>query len=500
MVPRVAVGTHMLPSRYVNPERIASGGMGEIFVAEDEVLGRKVAIKILSDRFARDEAVRRRFTREALAAARLSGHSHIVTIFDVGESEGRPFIVMEYLSGGTLSDRARRSRVDPDDAIRWLKQAADALDEAHRRGIVHRDVKPANLLLDERGDLHVGDFGIARVVDETTTGMTIAGTVLGTAGYLAPEQARGEPATPASDIYSLGVVAYELLTGGRPFEGGSATAEAAAHIHEPVPPASERIVGLPRRVDAVFERVLAKNPAHRYASARDFVRALCLALEAEAEPTRVLPPAERGVARRAPERPPAVATSLRRRSWLPLVAAVALAAAALTGVVLAAALGGDESGERSATEAGNAQTPTPATEDTRPPPATEPAPAPPPPTAAPPPPAATPPPPPTAPTPAPPPPAPQGNLSIQEAVRLTDQATFRMRAGDYAGALPLAQQALARLQGTGHTYEGYANYNVGKSLVELGRCPEALPYLDRRERLLGPSPAVTAARAQCRGD
>ncbi len=253
----------IFPPRYAEPDKIAAGGMGEIYVARDTALGRKVAIKLLSERFARDEGVRRRFTREALAAARLSGHPHIVTIFDVGEADGRPFIVMEFLPGGTLAQRIRRGPASRDEAIEWLKQAADALDEAHRRGVVHRDVKPANMLLDERGSVHMGDFGIARVVDEATTGMTLAGTVLGTAGYLSPEQARGEPASPASDVYSLGIVAYELLTGGRPFQGGSATAEAAAHIHQPVPPASERDPGLPREADAVFERVLAKDPERR---------------------------------------------------------------------------------------------------------------------------------------------------------------------------------------------------------------------------------------------
>ena len=509
----MAAGTDVLPSRYVNPRRIATGGMGEIYVAEDRVLGRQVAIKLLSERFARDDAVRRRFTREALTAARLSGHPHIVTIFDVGDSDGRPFIVMEYLSGGTLADRVRVGPTPPDDAVPWLKQAAEALDDAHRLGIVHRDVKPANLLLDERGAVHVADFGIARVIDETTTGMTLAGTVLGTAGYLSPEQARGERATAASDVYSLAVVAYELLTGGRPFEGPSATAEAAAHIHEPVPPASRRNPALPREVDAVFTRALSKEPARRYRSAGDFVRALCLALEAS-EPTRVLPPPRRLEAAPPPPReaaprppaaapvrrettppPPAAAPVRRRRAWVPILAAVALAAAALAGVVAAAFMGerGGEGTSEARDGSPGARAPSVVTrtvERTLPGTTVErvtTAPAAPPP--------ATPPPPP-APQP-PPQPPPAGNLSLAQARALTDQATFRMRAGDYAAALPLAQRALARLQGTGDTYEGYANYNVGKSLAELGRCAEALPYLERREQLLGPHSAVTAAKRQC---
>jgi eukaryotic-like serine/threonine-protein kinase len=210
--------------------------MGEIYRARDLELGRDVAIKVLGERFADDDALRRRFKREALTAARLSGAPHVVTIFDVGEWEGRPFIVMEHLPGGSLAERARSAPVGHEQALAWLAQAALALDAAHAEGVVHRDIKPSNLLFDGRGELRVADFGIARVVDDTSAGMTAAGTALGTAGYLSPEQARGEPATAASDRYALGVVAYELLTGGRPFERSSATAEAIAHAHEPFLP------------------------------------------------------------------------------------------------------------------------------------------------------------------------------------------------------------------------------------------------------------------------
>jgi hypothetical protein len=480
----MASATAALPSRYARPEQVAVGGMGEIYVAEDKTLARKVAIKLLSERFSRDGAVRRRFTREALAAARLSGHPHIVTIFDVGEADGRPFIVMEYLSGGTLADRARRRAVSPEQAIEWVEQAADALDSAHESGIVHRDVKPANLLLDERGVVHVGDFGIARIVDETATGMTLAGTVLGTAGYLSPEQARGEPATSASDVYSLGIVAYELLTGGRPFEGGSTTAEAAAHIHQPVPPASERGVGLPPEVDAVFERALAKDPARRYRTARDFVRALRLALEA-GEQTKPIPiPA--AAARREPVGSAAPAWTRPRRPWLPILAALGIAAAAIAGLVLAATLGGDD-GEQAAdrpagppaatvevtvTERGQQTTVERVTT------VQAPAPTPPPATTAPPPPAA-------------------GSASIAAARGLTDQATFALRAGDYERAYALAEQALSRLRGSGDIYEAYAYYDAGAALAELGRCRLALDYLSRSEAIQGRRTEIDRARANC---
>jgi serine/threonine-protein kinase len=188
----------LLPPRYLRPTRIGYGGMGEIFRAEDEVLGRTVAIKVLSEQYARDESLRARFTREALAAARLSGEPDTVTIFDVGEWEGRPFIVMEYLGGGSLEARLREGAPPPvDEALLWLEQAARALDSAHQQGVVHRDVKPGNLLLDSNGDLRVADFGIASAAGLHS--LTLTGTVLGTAGYLSPEQARGERATPASD-------------------------------------------------------------------------------------------------------------------------------------------------------------------------------------------------------------------------------------------------------------------------------------------------------------
>ncbi|MBA2536219.1 MAG: protein kinase, partial [Actinobacteria bacterium] len=461
-------------------EQIGRGGMGEIFVAEDKTLGRKVAVKLLSERFARDENIRRRFTREALAAARLSGHPHIVTIFDVGEAGSRPFIVMEHMSGGTLADRARTGRVDKDQAIEWLRQAGDALDEAHERGIVHRDVKPANLLLDERGEIHVCDFGIARIVDETQTGMTMAGTVLGTAGYLSPEQARGDPATSASDIYSLGIVAYELLTGGRPFEGGSATAEAAAHIHQPVPPASERGVGLPREVDPVFERVLAKDPERRYLTARDFVRALCLALEVDEQTLPAEATQRIATARTAPTR----VVSRRSRSWIPIAAAVGLAAIALTGVILAAVVAGgnDRSAERenrpkvvtkevtTVIEAEGTTvrqivtvkaTPTSSVPVV---PAT---------------------------------PSKDKSISFNEAVELTDQATFAMRDGRYDDALVLAERALSRLRGTGHIYEAYAYYDAGNSLAELGQCEKALTYLDRSEDIQGQRKEIDKGREKC---
>ena len=211
----MAVDTHTLPPRYRSPRRIGHGAMGEIYLATDETLGREVVVKVLSDRYAADEAIRERFKREGLAAARLSGESGAVTVFDVGEWRGRPFLVMEHLGGGSLEDRLREGGAQPpEQVLAWLDQVAETLDSAHWHGIVHRDVKPANLLLDSRGDLHVADFGIASAAGLDS--MTITGTIMGTAGYLSPEQARGERAGPESDLYALGIVAYELLSGHRP--------------------------------------------------------------------------------------------------------------------------------------------------------------------------------------------------------------------------------------------------------------------------------------------
>lgn len=455
------------PDRYSSPRRIGHGGMGEIYLAEDTSLGRQVAIKLLDERFAQDEQVRARFRREALTAAKLSGHPNIVTIFDVGEAEGRPFIVMEYLAGGTIGDRRRPQGVglDSAEALGWLAQTAAGLDEAHAAGVVHRDIKPANLLLDERGNVHVADFGIARVADETMGGMTVTGTILGTSGYLSPEQARGEPATAASDVYALGIVAYELMTGGRPFEGSSPTAEAAAHLNQPVPYASERGVGLPREVDGVFARVLAKQPGARYATATEFVDELRRALEPRHEP--ISPPSAR---------PSAVRESGSR--YVPALLALLVAALAAGGVAAVVLSDDDEPERRSQpTQADEPRTGTGTTggagegattqEETQ---TSE---------------------------------EPSGGgtpISYDEAVALTDEATGLMRQGDFRGALKLARRAYSALLGSGELYEAYAAYNAGRSWIELGKCRQGLPLLAASESIQGGRSEIDDARAQCSSD
>jgi tRNA A-37 threonylcarbamoyl transferase component Bud32 len=440
----MTVDASLLPPRYRSPERIGSGGMGDIFLATDEVLGRPVVVKLLSVRYARDNAIRRRFTREALAAARLTGEEGAVTIYDVGDWQDRPFIVMEYVRGGSLEERLRSHGAHPPaQALEWLEQAAQAIDAAHRHGVVHRDVKPANLLLDERERVRVADFGIASAAGLDS--LTLTGTILGTTGYLSPEQARGERATSASDRYALAVVAYELLSGVRPFANESVTAEAAGHVNAPVPSLSERHENLPPELDAVFQRALAKDPAARYDSAADFVADMRDALSRAPGTTRDLGPVP--VVRPAPARP---------RRLLPVL--VVLAAAGV-GAIVAVLLtrGGGHSATRVVTvrvtgPAGKVTTVTVARQQTV-----------------------------TAPAPPPPPPA----ISGSSGHALNDQGYQLIQQGNYGKAIPLLQQAVQMLGGTGPAdpYEAYANYNLGYAFYRSGRCSEAVPYLQRAEEL-----------------
>jgi eukaryotic-like serine/threonine-protein kinase len=287
-MPPVSPARISLPDRYRVVRHLASGGMAAVWEAHDELLDRDVAVKILAPHLGEDERARRRFQREARAAAGLSSHPHVVTIYDVGEHAGRVFMVMEIMRGGTLRDRLKSGReISFETVARWMREAAEALDAADEAGVVHRDIKPGNLLLDGQERLAVADFGIARVAWEDQ--LTLTGQVLGTAAYISPEQAMGEPATAASDRYSLAVVAYELLTGSRPFEGSHFAVQARAHVEDPPPPPSSRNPELSAAVDAVLERALAKDPRDRYGSAAEFAAALARALdEPRTAPTRRL--------------------------------------------------------------------------------------------------------------------------------------------------------------------------------------------------------------------
>jgi len=460
----MAVLDWLLPDRYVEAEPIGRGGMGQIYRATDTALGRPVAIKILDERYAADPGIRARFKREALAAARLSGNPNIVTIYDVGEYHGRPYMVMECLGGGSLEEHLHGGAVPPQQALEWLEQAASALDAAHREGVVHRDVKPANLLLDRRGRVHVADFGIASAAGLDS--LTQTGTVLGTAAYLAPEQAQGMRATPASDIYSLGIVAFELITGQRPFEGDTLAAEAAAHVTAELPSVCDVNPDAPCELDPVFAKALAKDPAARYPTAAEFVASLRAELDRAAGPTHVLaPPA--GVTTRARRQ-----TVRRGRSiLLPLLALLGLAAAGL-GLGYALTRGGHRAAPppvlvttRLRTVTGPTQTIVRTVVTT----------------------AAT----PTTPAAVQPSSSTGGDPYAEN-----NRAWALMRQGNYAGALPLLQDAVRQLSGRHDLGTAYANYNLGDTLLQLGRCNDALPYLRTAESLESSRPEVHAAIRQ----
>jgi eukaryotic-like serine/threonine-protein kinase len=272
----VRVGNLRLPDRYRVVRRVASGGTATVWCADDNVLGRSVAVKVLSEAYSHDRTATTRFKREARAAARLSGHPNVVTIHDVGEAHQddivRPFLVMEFLSGGTVADALRAGPVDRGEAVRWLHEAARALDFAHSRGVIHRDIKPANFLLDRDRMLRVADFGIARLGTEDA--ITASGDVLATAAYVAPERVRGGPASDASDRYALAVAAFELLVGERPFTASHVAAQVRQHVEEPPPRASARNAALPPALDAVLIRGMAKRPEDRWPTATEFADAV----------------------------------------------------------------------------------------------------------------------------------------------------------------------------------------------------------------------------------
>jgi eukaryotic-like serine/threonine-protein kinase len=256
--------------RYELHRRLGRGGMAEVYLARDQLLDRPVAVKVLFPALATDAGFVERFRREAQAAANLQ-HPNIVSVFDWGEANGTYFIVMEYVEGHTLADTLRdEGRLHPDRAAEITADIAAALGFAHRNRVVHRDVKPGNVLITRDGGVKVADFGIARAIsDSSDQNLTKTGSVMGTATYFSPEQARGAQVDPRSDLYSLGVVLYEMITGRPPFAGDSAVAIAYKHVQEnPVPP--RRIdPALPETLEAITLKCLAKNPANRYPSAQD---------------------------------------------------------------------------------------------------------------------------------------------------------------------------------------------------------------------------------------
>jgi eukaryotic-like serine/threonine-protein kinase len=473
-----------LPDRYRVVRHLARGGMATVWEAVDELLGRRVAVKVLAEHLAQDPAARERFQREARAAAKVSNHPNVVTIYDVGEGEGeeeghgRPFIVMELLTGGTVAQRIRAGRPSHRQALEWLAQAAAAIDDTHARGLVHRDIKPGNLLLDERGRLAVADFGIARLAREQT--VTGTGQLLGTAAYLSPEQARGDPASAASDRYSLAVVAYELLTGRRPFTAEHFAAQARQHLEAAPPPASSIRPELPPAVDAALGKGLAKEPARRWPTASAMVEALEDALDGIPQPaptgaTRVLGPRKAGPDTQAGVPPPAAFPRVRgrRRGARVGVVLALLAVVALIGAIVSAASGGGDritarvdhaTNKRALAAADDAKPkkkkasskPTTSSTPTR---SSTPAPA----------------------------------TGSGDTGALNDQGFRLLNAGQPDQAIPVLQKAVDGCHGDPSNLTcAYAMYNLGKALRLAGRPDEAITWLQRR--LQNPDQRATVER------
>jgi eukaryotic-like serine/threonine-protein kinase len=369
--------------RYRFESRIATGGMGEVWRATDTALGRLVAVKVLKSEYADDPGFRTRFETEARHAASLH-HPGVASVYDVGESQllgaadgstvPRPFLVMELVDGQPLSALLRGGRrLDPDVVRDLMAQAADAIGAAHHAGIVHRDVKPANLLVTPERQIKITDFGIARASDGL--GLTGTGQVMGTPQYLSPEQARGATATPASDVYALGVVAFECLAGHRPFDAESPVATALSHLNDPVPDLPPDV---PADLAAVVRRAMSKDASQRYADGDAFAAALRdPSAAAETAFVPVPPVSERtqvlSTTPQPEQMPPdpaptpvqvAPAHRDRRRSAWPVVLLVLALVAAVVLILWLALKGNGDSGEPDATDSSTPTTSAPTTEDT----------------------------------------------------------------------------------------------------------------------------------------
>jgi eukaryotic-like serine/threonine-protein kinase len=301
------IGT-LLNERFRLERKLGSGGMSTVYRAYDETLERWVAIKVMHSEITTDAAQIERFRREARSVARLS-HPHVVSVIDAGEDQGHPYIVLEYVEGETLKERIRRTgRLPVSEAVAYAMEVGLALSAAHRARLVHRDVKPQNVLVDPEGRAKITDFGIARSLE--AEGLTQAGKVVGTTDYVSPEQALGQDVSGQSDIYSLGICLYEMLTGQPPFTGDSHVAVAMRHVQEPVPDVRERRPEVSAALALVIERATAKEPRNRYASVNDMVYDLEQALaietsrsgEATGEATAMLQRLPRHARRLAPAR------------------------------------------------------------------------------------------------------------------------------------------------------------------------------------------------------
>jgi serine/threonine protein kinase len=324
------IGT-VLSGRYRLEAKLGSGGMSTVYLARDTTLDRPVAVKVMHREMSEQEDQLQRFRQEARAVAKLS-HPNVVAVIDAGEDGGYPYIVFEYVKGETLKQRIGRvGALDTQDAIAYAIEVARGLSVAHARNMVHRDIKPQNVLIDEEGRAKLTDFGISRQLEQD--GVTATGRVLGTTDYVAPEQAMGHGVDPRSDVYSLGVVLYEMLVGQVPFHADSQVGVAMKHVNEELPDVQRRRPEVSAAVALVVERATAKNPAERYQSIGEMIDDLETALEVEAaragsatsEATSVLdavPPPKRKLSGRA------------RWSWAAIVVLLLLAGGALLAVQL----------------------------------------------------------------------------------------------------------------------------------------------------------------------
>src|SRR5215212_3620233 len=273
------IGT-LINERYRLEEKIGSGGMSSVYRAFDPMLERWVAIKLMHSAISHDPDQLERFRREARTVAQLN-HPHVVTVIDAGEDDGAPYIVFEYVEGETLKDRIRRlGRLPVSEAVAYAIEIGRALESAHAHRRVHRDVKPQNVLIDPEGRAKVTDFGIARSLE--AEGLTATGRVLGTTDYVAPEQALGEDTTAQSDVYSLGICLFEMLTGDVPFKAETQVAVAMKHVKDPLPDIRMRRPEISAALASVLERACAKETANRYASVKDMTHELEQALVIEA--------------------------------------------------------------------------------------------------------------------------------------------------------------------------------------------------------------------------
>jgi serine/threonine protein kinase len=278
--------SQLLGGRYAIGEMIGTGGMADVFIGDDTRLNRKVAIKVLRRDLARDPSFVARFRKEALAAGGLN-HSGIVSVYDSGEENNSPYIVMELITGESLRQLLQKGLIPQARALEIVEGILQALEYSHKEGIVHRDIKPGNIMITDSGDIKVMDFGIARATDDIGATMTNTWNVVGTAQYLSPEQATGEMADGRSDLYSLGCLMYELLTGRPPFTGDTPVSIAYQHVSSPITPASQVKPGLSTDIDRMLEVVLSKDPNNRYQDATAMLADLQRVIKGEPVTTKI---------------------------------------------------------------------------------------------------------------------------------------------------------------------------------------------------------------------